>query len=55
MNFDNPILKPGESTTVTGYVRVETPGTHVFRIGLVAGGFRFIDDNAYQTKITVVQ
>jgi parallel beta-helix repeat protein len=52
--FDNAILKPGETTTVTGYVRLQTPGSHMFRIGLVAGGSRFIDDNAYQTKITVV-
>jgi hypothetical protein len=52
--FDNPVLKPGETTTVTGYIRLQTPGTHVFRIGLVAGGSRFIDDNAYQTRITVV-
>ncbi len=52
--FDKPMLKPGETTTVTGYVRLQTPGTHMFRIGLVAGGARFIDDNAYQTKITAV-
>ncbi len=52
--FEKPILKPDETTTVTGYVRLQTAGTHMFRIGLVAGGARFIDDNAYQTKITVL-
>ncbi len=52
--FDKPTLAPGETVTVVGYVRVETPGVHEFRIGLVAGGFRFIDDNAYRTKITVL-
>ena len=52
--FDRPTLAPGETTTVVGYVRVETPGVHEFRIGLVAGGFRFIDDNAYRTRITVL-
>jgi len=52
--FDKPTLAPGETTTVVGYVRVQTPGVHEFRIGLVAGGFRFIDDNAYRTKITVL-
>jgi len=52
--FDKPTLAPGETTTVVGYVRVQTPGVHEFRIGLVDGGFRFIDDNAYRTKITVL-
>jgi parallel beta-helix repeat protein len=52
--FDKPTLAPGETITVIGYVRVETPGVHEFRIGLVAGGFRFIDDDAYRTKITVL-
>ncbi len=52
--FDKPTLAPGETITVVGYVRVETPGVHEFRIGFVAGGFRFIDDNAYRTKITVL-
>ena len=52
--FDRPSLASGETTTVVGYVRVQTPGVHEFRIGLVAGGFRFIDDNAYRTKITVL-
>ena len=52
--FDKPTLAPGETTTVVGYVRVQTPGVHEFRIGLVAGGFRFIDDNAYRTRITVL-
>ncbi|MCW3099114.1 MAG: putative pectin lyase [Chthonomonadaceae bacterium] len=52
--FDKPTLAPSETVTVVGYVRVETPGVHEFRIGLVAGGFRFIDDNAYRTKITVL-
>ena len=51
--FDRESLAPGETVTITGYVRLQTPGVHMFRIGLVAGGFRFIDDNAYQTRITV--
>ena len=52
--FDKSLLKPGETITVMGYVRAKTPGKHVYRIGLVAGGFRFIDDNAYQTQIEVL-
>ena len=52
--FSKNVLKPGETATVTGYVRLKTPGTHMFRIGLVCGGSRFIDDNAYQTKIEVL-
>ena len=52
--FDMPRLAPGETTTVTGYIKVETPGVHEFRVGLVATGFRFIDDNLFRTKITVL-
>jgi hypothetical protein len=52
--FDRKELAPGESVTVTGYVRVRTPGTFGFRVGLVYGGGRFIDDNAFPTKITVL-
>gem|GEM_PF-1957341 len=52
--FGQEMLAPGETASVEGYIKVETPGVHEFRIGLVAGGFRFIDDNAYRTKITVL-
>jgi parallel beta-helix repeat protein len=52
--FEKASLAPGETTTVTGYIRVQTPGTIEFRVGLVASGFRFIDDNAFRTKIEVL-
>ncbi len=53
--FDRPALAPGETITVTGYIRMEHPGEREFRVGLVAGGFRFIDDNAFRTRITVTK
>lgn len=46
-------LESGEEVTVTGQIRVETPGAREFRVGLVAGGSRFIDDNAFRTRIVV--
>jgi parallel beta-helix repeat protein len=52
--FDRPRLGPGETVTVTGRIRVETPGVHEFRVGLVPTGHGFIDDNAFRTKITVL-
>jgi parallel beta-helix repeat protein len=52
--FSKSVLMPGETATVVGYVRLRTPGIHKFRIGLVCGGSRFIDDNAYQTEIEVL-
>ena len=52
--FSQPMLAPGETITMVGGIRVETPGVHEFRVGLVASGFRFIDDNAFRTKITVL-
>ena len=52
--FGQPTLAAGETMTVTGSIRVETPGEHVFRVGLVATGSRFLDDNAFPTKITVL-
>ena len=52
--FPKAELAPGETITVTGAIRVETPGEHEFRVGLVAGGGRFIDDNAYRTRITIL-
>lgn len=52
--FATTSLSPGETATVTGYIRMETPGTHEFRVGLVAGGSRFIDDNAFRTQVTVL-
>jgi hypothetical protein len=52
--FDRARLAPGATVTVTGRIRVQTPGVHEFRVGLVASGFRFIDDNAFRTKITVL-
>jgi hypothetical protein len=52
--FGQPTLAAGETLTVTGMIRVETPGEHVFRVGLVATGSRFLDDNAFATKITVL-
>jgi parallel beta-helix repeat protein len=52
--FDHDSLAPGETTTVTGYITVETPGEIEYRVGLVASGQRFIDDNAFRTRITVL-
>lgn len=52
--FDKESMAAGETVTVTGQIRVETPGEHEFRVGLVASGFRFIDDNAFRTRITVL-
>ena len=51
--FPKGTLAPGETIIVTGYIKMEHPGEHEFRVGLVAGGFRFIDDNAFRTKVTV--
>jgi parallel beta-helix repeat protein len=51
--FDRDALAPGESVTVVGFIKMEHVGVHEFRIGLVAGGFRFIDDNAFRTQVTV--
>lgn len=51
--FAAPTLAPGETVTVRGAIKVRTTGEHEFRVGLVAGGDRFIDDNAFRTKITV--
>lgn len=53
--FDRPMLGAGERASVTAYLRVETPGTIEFRTGLVAGGARFIDDNAFRTQITIIE
>jgi parallel beta-helix repeat protein len=52
--FEQKMLAPGETTTVTGAIRVATAGDHEFRVGLVATGSRFIDDNAYRTRIMVM-
>jgi parallel beta-helix repeat protein len=51
--FDRPTLAPGETVTVTGRICVQTPGVHEFRVGLVVTGGRFIDDNAFRTRITI--
>lgn len=51
--FDKDVLAPGEAATVTGTIRMETPGEREFRVGLVATGSRFIDDNVFRTRITV--
>lgn len=53
--FDRPWLGAGEQITVTAWVRVETPGEIEFRTGLVVGGTRFIDDNAFPTRIVVTE
>lgn len=52
--FSKARLMPGETVTLTGSIRTETPGEHEFRVGLVESGFRFIDDNAFRTKIVVM-
>jgi hypothetical protein len=52
--FSKSRLEPGETVTVEGLIRVATVGQHEFRIGLVATGGRFIDDNAFRTMITVL-
>jgi parallel beta-helix repeat protein len=51
--FAAPRLGAGETVKVTGAIRVRTAGTHEFRVGLVNAGGRFIDDNAFRTRITV--
>jgi hypothetical protein len=51
--FDRETLAPGETTTVTGNIRLKTPGDIEFRVGLVASGYRFIDDNAFRTRIHI--
>ncbi len=51
--FEKATLQPGETTTVTGRIRVQTAGVIEFRVGLVPGGHGFIDDNAFRTKITI--
>ena len=53
--FDREKLAPGETITVVGYIKMEFAGKREFRAGLVAGGFRFIDDNAFRTKIEVLK
>ncbi len=51
--FEKASLAPSETTTVKGFIRVQTAGTFEFRVGLVPGGHGFIDDNAFRTKITI--
>ena len=53
--FDRESLAPGQTITVTGTIKMQYTGKREFRVGLVAGGFHFIDDNAFRTKIEVVQ
>ena len=48
----NP-LPPGETELVEGAIRVETPGKTNYRMGLVDGRVRWIDNNLYNTPITV--
>jgi parallel beta-helix repeat protein len=52
--FDKTSLASGDTITVEGYIRVQTAGDMEFRVGLVAGGSRFIDDNAFRTRIKVL-
>ena len=52
--FGQPFLAPGAEITVTGRIQLQTPGVHIFRVGLVASGYRFIDDSVFQKKITVL-
>jgi hypothetical protein len=47
-------LSPGESATIEGAIRVETPGVTHYRVGLVDGGMRWIDEDLFDTAITVV-
>ena len=53
--FDRRTLAPGETIEVRGKIKMSYPGNREFRAGLVAGGFRFIDDNAFRTRIEVVK
>ena len=55
IGFDRPALASGETITVVGYLRMEHAGVREFRVGLVVGGFRFIDDNAFRKAITVTE
>ncbi len=47
-------LQPGQTATVTGYIKVEHPGKMIWRIGMVDAGIRWLDDNEYRTEITIL-
>ena len=44
---------PGETVEVDGDIRVQTPGTTRYRVGLVDAGARWIDRDLFPTTITV--
>ena len=52
--FEKARLRAGETTTVNAKTRLITPGEIEFRVGLVARGVKFLDDNLYRTIITVL-
>jgi parallel beta-helix repeat protein len=52
--FGQATLPAHQTLEVSGYIRVQTPGTHLYRAGLVVGGERFIDDGVFPTRITVL-
>lgn len=52
--FGQAWLAPQQSLQVTVAIRVQTPGSHLFRAGLVVGGDRFIDDGVFPTFINVL-
>lgn len=51
--FPKGTLSPEETIVVVGYIRMEQPGIREFRVGLVAGGRRFLADGVFRTKVTV--
>ncbi len=46
-------LEPGQTATITGYIKMEHAGKMIWRIGMVDAGIRWIDDNMYRTEIRV--
>jgi hypothetical protein len=46
-------LPPGETATLEGAIRVQTAGETRYRVGLVDGLTRFIDDNKFITPIRI--
>ncbi|CEK13412.1 parallel beta-helix repeat (two copies) [Chthonomonas calidirosea] len=52
--FGQATLPAHQTLEVKGFIRVQTPGTHLYRAGLVVAGERFIDDGVFPTQITVL-
>jgi hypothetical protein len=48
-----PDLPPGETRTVTGYIRFDRPGAHTLWAGVVQEGVEWLQDNLARTTIRV--